>query len=100
MGGSRCCQRRPIQRRGMMQNAYLRMGTLAFVKQTRDTITDVTVHLNQLVAEPPEAPGMASALHLVSIFGGDVEVGAVATAANEGLKFHINSPGLPLFGTL
>jgi hypothetical protein len=34
-----------------MQNAHLRMGTLTFVKQTRDTVTDVTVHLNQLVAE-------------------------------------------------
>ncbi len=83
-----------------MQNAHLRMGTLTFVKQTRDTVTDVTVHLNQLVAEQPERPGLAVAVHLVSVFGGDVEVGAVAAAAHEGLKFQIKAPGLVLLGTL
>lgn len=83
-----------------MQNAHLRMGTLTFVRQTRDTVTDVTVHLNQLVAEQPERPGLAVAVHLASVFGGDVEVGAVAAAAHEGLKFQIKAPGLALFGTL
>jgi len=83
-----------------MQNAHLRMGTLAFVKQTRDTVTDVTVHLNQLVAEQPERAGSAVSVHLASVFGGDVEVGAVAAAAHEGLKFQIRAAGLALFGTL
>jgi hypothetical protein len=83
-----------------MQNAHLRMGTLTFVKQTRDTITDVTVHLNQLVAEPAQAPGTASALHLVSVFGGDVEVGAVAAAVHEDLKLQVKAPGVSLIGTL
>jgi hypothetical protein len=83
-----------------MQNAHLRMGTLTFVKKTRDTITDVNVHLNQLVAEPAQVPGTASALHLVSIFGGDVEVGAVAAAVREGLKFQVKAPGLNFLGTL
>ena len=83
-----------------MQNAHLRMGTLTFVKQTRDTVTDVTVHLNQLVAEQPEASGAAAAIHLVSVFGGDVEIGAVAAAAHEGFKFQIKAPDLALFGSL
>ena len=48
-------------------NAHLRMGTLTFVKQTRDTVTDVTVHLNQLVAEQPVAAGPAAAIHLASV---------------------------------
>ncbi len=83
-----------------MQNAHLRMGTLTFVKQTRDTITDVSVHLNQLVAEPAQTPGTASVLHLVSVFGGDVEIGAVAAAAHEGLRFQVKATGLVLIGTL
>jgi len=41
------------------------MGTLSFVKQVRDTVTDVSVHLNQLVAERPERHGQAASLHLV-----------------------------------
>ena len=36
-----------------MQNAHLRMGKLIFVRQTRDTVTNVSVYLNRLVAEPP-----------------------------------------------
>ena len=83
-----------------MQNAHLRMGTLTFVKQTRDTVTDVTVHLNQLVAEHPAPSGPAAAIHLASVFGGDVEIGAVAAAAHEGFKFQIKAPGLALLGTL
>lgn len=83
-----------------MQNAHLRMGTLTFVKQTRETVTDVTMHLNQLVAEQPERPGLAVVIHLASVFGGDVEIGAVAAAAHEVLKFQIKAPGLVLFGTL
>jgi hypothetical protein len=70
------------------------------VKQTRDTVTDVTVHLSQLVAEQPEASGAAAAIHLVSVFGGDVEIGAVGAAAHEGFRFQIKAPGLALFGTV
>src|SRR5260370_38724765 len=33
-----------MERRARMQNAHLRMGTLTFVKQPRDTVIDVTVH--------------------------------------------------------
>ena len=83
-----------------MQNAHLRMGTLTFVRQTRETITDVTVHLNQLVAESAQMAWTASALHLVSVFGGDVEIGAVAAAAHEGLRFQVKTPSLALIGTL
>ena len=36
-----------------MENAHLRMGKLKFVRQTRDTITEVSLHLDRLVAEKP-----------------------------------------------
>ena len=74
-----------------MQNAHLRMGKLTFVKQTRDTITDVSVHLNRLVAERPAEPRLATDLHLVSVFGGDQEIEAVTAAAHEGLRFEIRA---------
>jgi len=83
-----------------MQNAHLRMGKLTFVKQTRDTITDVSVHLNRLVAERPAEPRLATDLHLVSVFGGDQEIGAVTAAAHEGLRFEIRAPDVHLYGTL
>jgi hypothetical protein len=76
-----------------MKNAYLRMGKLTFVRQTRDTITDVSVHLDRLVAEPPPDSKTSTDLHLVSVFGGDLEVGAAIAAAHEGLRFRIGIGG-------
>src|SRR5688572_10380833 len=91
-GGSPCYRRRHPrrlpERTRAMQNAHLRMGKLTFVRQTRDTITNVTVGLNCLVAEPPDSP-TATTLHLVSIFGGDQDVGALVAAAHEGLRFNV-----------
>ncbi len=83
-----------------MQNAHLRMGKLTFVKQTRDTVTDVSVHLNRLVAERPAESQLATDLHLISVFGGDQEIGAVTAAAHEGLRFEIRAPDIHLYGTL
>lgn len=70
------------------------------MKQTRDTITDVSVQLNRLVAERPTDQRLASALHLVSVFGGDQEIGAVTAAAHEGLRFEIRAADMHLYGTL
>src|SRR5438034_2909035 len=92
-GGSPCYRRRRPsrlrERRSPMQNAHLRMGKLTFVRQTRDTITNVTVGLNCLVAEPPDSSSAAT-LHLVSAFGGDQDVGAIIAAAHEGLRFRVS----------
>lgn len=83
-----------------MHNAHQRMGKLTFIRQKGDSITNVSVHLNQLVAERPERPSAAAPIHLVSVFGGDVEIGAVAAAVHERLRFQVEGPGLQLFGTL
>lgn len=69
------------------------------MRQTRDTITNVTVGLNCLVAEPPDSR-TATALHLVSIFGGDQDVGAVVAAAHEGLRFNVAIGAREIIGTL
>jgi hypothetical protein len=82
-----------------MENAHLRMGKLKFVKQTRDTITEVSVFVERVVAEPPPDRGDA-ALHLISAFGGDQEIGAVIAAAQEGLRFEVEFQGRRFAGTL
>ena len=82
-----------------MLNAHLRMGTLIFVRQSRDTITNVTVGLNCLVAEPPDTSASAT-LHLVSVFGGDQDVGAVVAAAHETLRFRVSTGVGEFVGTL
>lgn len=82
-----------------MQNAHLRMGKLTFVRQTRDTITNITLNLNCLVAERPDSRSAAS-LHLVSVFGGDQDVGAVIAAAQEALRFNIMCSSQEFIGTL
>ena len=83
-----------------MENAHLRMGKLTFIRQTKDTITHVTLHLERLVAEAPVEPGGSSALHLISVFGGDQEIGAIATAAADGQLFQIHARGMHFIGTL
>ena len=83
-----------------MQNAHLRMGKLTFIRQTRDTVTNVSVHLNRLVAEPPPDSRTATTIHLVSVFGGDQDIGAVVAAAHEGLRFQISIGTQEFIGTL
>jgi hypothetical protein len=83
-----------------MQNAHLRMGRLTFVRQTRDTITTVTVGLNCVIAEVPPESRTATALHLISVFGGDQDIGAVVGAAQEGFRFDLAFGGLDFIGTL
>jgi hypothetical protein len=82
-----------------MQNAHLRMGKLSFVRQTRDTITNITLSLNCLVAEPVDSRS-ATSLHLVSVFGGDQDVGAVIAAAQEALRFNVIIGSQEFIGTL
>jgi len=82
-----------------MDNAHLRLGKLKFIKQTRDTITEVTVHLERLIAEVPPERG-ETAFRLVSVFGGDQEIGAVIAAAQEGLRFQVEWQGRQIIGTL
>ena len=83
-----------------MENAHLRMGKLTFVRQTKDSITHVTLHLERLVAEAPAERGGTSPLHLVSVFGGDQEIGAIAAAAADGQLFQTHAHGTEFIGTL
>ena len=81
-----------------MENAYQRMGRLTFVRQTRDSVTDVSVYLEKLVAEAQD--DRSATFHLASVFGGDQEIGAVIAAAQEGLRFQVAFEDRRLLGTL
>lgn len=84
-----------------MQNAHLRMGRLTFTRQTKDHSTNVSLHLDRLVAEPPaERSSGSAALHLVSAFGGDQEIGAIAAAISDGQYLHIHAHGSEFAGTM
>src|ERR1700730_4038218 len=107
MAASSFClrNRERTARRPHMENAHLRMGKLKFVRQTRDTITEVSLHMDRLVAEKPAEkpaePRSAVQIHLLSVFGGDQEVGAIAAAIADEQRFQISLPGgAEMFGFL
>jgi len=76
-----------------LQNAHQRFGSLEFIKRTKDTTTRVRVHIDRAVLETPkDERGQASA-HLISMIGGDSEIGALWAAVTEGALFRIQLPG-------
>src|SRR6185295_2846735 len=96
MAASSFCLRsreKTAARRALMENAHLRMGKVKFVRQTRDTITEVSLHMDRLVAEKPAEQCSATQVHLVSVFGGDQEVGAIAAAIADEQRVQISLPG-------
>src|SRR5258708_25010525 len=76
-----------------MQNAHERFGTLEFIKRTKDTTTRVRVYIDRVVLETAKDERGQAATHLVSMIGGDAEIGALWAAVTEGALFHIQLPG-------
>jgi hypothetical protein len=83
-----------------MENAHLRLGKLTFVRQTRDSVTHVSLHLDRLVAEPAKEAHGAAQFHFVSIFGGDQEVAAFAAAIADGQRLQASAFGTEIIGSL
>jgi hypothetical protein len=76
-------------------------GKLAFLCKRCDALTEVSLHMDRLVAEQPAEPRSPVQTHLVSVFGGDQEVGAIAAAMADEQRFQISLPGgAELFGFL
>jgi hypothetical protein len=77
-----------------MKNAHERFGWLEFDKQLRDTRTRIRVALDRFIGEPAEAKEASGVCHLVSVFGNDVDIGAIwaAIAGQEWLT--VSGPGL------
>jgi len=78
-----------------MKNAHLRIGTLEFRKVTRDGTLAVRVWLDRLVLECESENSRHTKAHLVSVFGGEQDIAAVAAAIAEQARFAVRGPGLP-----
>jgi hypothetical protein len=76
-----------------MQNAHERFGTLEFTKRTKDTTTRVRVHVDRAVLEAAKDERRQASAHLISMIGGDSEIGALWAAITEGAVFQIQLPG-------
>lgn len=75
-----------------MRNAHERFGTLEFTKRTKDATTRVRVHVDRAVLEPAKNEQGQAAAHLISMIGGDSEIGALWAAVTEGALFQIQLP--------
>jgi hypothetical protein len=65
-----------------MQNAHLRLGRLEYRRNSGKTDTKISVHVDRYVGEGDDA-------HLISLFGGDSEVGAITAAIHEKHTFTV-----------
>ncbi len=76
-----------------MQNAHERFGSLEFIKRTKETTTRARVHIDRAVLETPKDERDQASAHLISMIGGDSEIGALWAAVTEGASFQIQLPG-------
>ena len=71
-----------------MKNAHERFGKLVYQRRSEKTSTNIRVHLDAFVGEAERKA------HLVSVIGGDVEIGAlVAAFANSDLFTVVDPEG-------
>ena len=73
-----------------MRNAHERFGVLELTRRVKDTVNEVRVQMDRLIAEPGK--DMRSTAHLISAIGGDAEIGAVWSAVIEGAVFRLRMP--------
>ena len=69
-----------------MKNAHERFGHVAYVRRTEKVTTNIRVLADAFIGEDN---GNA---HLVSVIGGDVEIGALAAAFANGERFTVIDP--------
>lgn len=74
-----------------MKNAAERFGWCEFTRELKDSAVRVRLRLDRLVAEMDEDGGDGKA-HLVSVVGGESDVGAAWAAALSNDRFRIEGP--------
>jgi hypothetical protein len=75
-----------------VQNAHERFGTVEFTKRVKDTVTKVQVYADRMVLEPARDEHRSGVAHLISVLGGDAEIGAVSAGVIENTLFQIQLP--------
>jgi hypothetical protein len=68
-----------------MRNAHLRLGRLEYRRSSGKTDTKFSVPLDRYIGEDKDA-------HLISVYGGDAEVGAISSAIAERHTFTVYFP--------
>jgi hypothetical protein len=82
-----------------MKNAHERFGVLEYSKRMKDTTTRIRVRLDRFIGEVDDA-GKGKA-HLISVLGGDSDIGAIWAAVVEQNHFTVEAPGIdPLTASL
>jgi hypothetical protein len=74
-----------------MKNAHERFGVLEYTKRMKDTTTRIRLRLDRFIGEL-ESEGNGKA-HLISVLGGDSDVGAIWAAVIEQNHFTVEAPG-------
>ena len=75
-----------------MKNAHERFGTLEYTKRMKDTTTHIRLRLDRFIGEIEGERN--SKAHLISVLGGDSDVGAIWAAINEQSFFTVQGPGI------
>jgi hypothetical protein len=73
-----------------MQNAHERFGVLELTRRVKDTINEVCVRMDRLILEPSR--DSRATAHLISVIGGDAEIGAVWAAVIEDAVLRLRMP--------
>jgi hypothetical protein len=68
-----------------MQNAHLSMGILEFRRSSANISTHIRVHVDRYIGDKEQC-------YLISVFGGDAEIGAISAAVSEQSQFALNFP--------
>jgi hypothetical protein len=68
-----------------MKNAHERFGELVYIRRSEKTRTHIRVHLSAWIGEQSRA-------HLISVVGGDVEIGALSAAFASHDPFTVIDP--------
>jgi hypothetical protein len=75
-----------------MKNAHERFGVLEYTKRMKDTTTRIRLRLDRFIGEV-ESNGNCKA-PLISVLGGDSDVGAIWAAVVEQNHFTVEGPGI------
>ena len=78
-----------------MKNAHERFGVLEYTKRMKDTTTRIHLRLDRFIGEVED--GRNGKAHLISVLGGDSDVGAIWAAVIEQNHFTVEAPGIEQF---
>jgi len=75
-----------------MKNAHERFGVLEYTKRMKDTTTRIRLRLDRFIGEVEDCRNGKA--HLISVLGGDSDVGAIWAAVIEQNHFTVEAPGI------